>query len=118
MESKSDILAVKSNKDQSFQDTLTTIHKFLTQENKIELIKYIKEIHNADLAEIIQNLDDDNRSKFIITIKDSFDPEILTIDTLFGAAEKSRTSTGIIPQRPQRCASTSSATTAIYLVNN
>ena len=72
------ILASKSNKDQSFQETLTTIHKLLTQENKIELIKYVKEIHNADLAEIIQNLDDDNRSKFILSIKDSFDPEILT----------------------------------------
>ena len=71
-------MADKLNKDQSFQDTLTTIHKLLTQENKIELIKYVKEIHNADLAEIIQNLDDDNRSKFILSIKDSFDPEILT----------------------------------------
>ena len=78
MESESDIFADKSKKDQSFQETLTTIHKFLSQENKIELIKYVKEIHNADLAEIIQNLDDDNRSKFILCIKDSFDPEILT----------------------------------------
>ena len=78
MESESDILAEKSNKDQSFQDTLTTIHEFLTQENTIELIKYVKEIHNADIAEIIQNLDDGNRSKFILSIKDSFDPEILT----------------------------------------
>ena len=78
MKSESDILADKLNKDQSFQDTLTTIHKLLTQENKIALIKYVEEIHNADLAEIIQNLDDDNRSKFILSIKDSFDPEILT----------------------------------------
>ena len=78
MKSEFDILADKSNKDQSFQDTLTTIHKLLTQENKIELIKYAKEIHNADLAEIIQNLDDDDRSKFILSIKDSFNPEILT----------------------------------------
>ena len=78
MKSESDILAEKSNKDQSFQDTLTTIQKLLTQENKIALIKYVEEIHNADLAEIIQNLDEDNRSKFILSIKDSFDPEILT----------------------------------------
>ena len=78
MKSESDILADKSNKDQSFQDTLTTIHKLLIQENKIKLIIYVEEIHNADLAEIIQNLDDDNRSKFILSIKDSFDPEILT----------------------------------------
>ena len=78
MQSESDILSDQSNKDQSFQDTLTTIYKLLTDENKIELIKYVEEIHNADLAEIIQNLDDDNRSKFILSIKDSFDPEILT----------------------------------------
>ncbi|MDP7174518.1 MAG: hypothetical protein QF742_12865, partial [Alphaproteobacteria bacterium] len=78
MKSESDILVDKSNKDQSFQDTLTTIQKLLTHENKTELIKYVEEIHNADLAEIIQNLDDDNRSKFILSIKDSFDPEILT----------------------------------------
>ena len=32
---------------------------------------------------------------------------------LFGAVEKTRTSTGFRPQRPQRCASTSSATTAL-----
>ena len=31
---------------------------------------------------------------------------------LFGAVEKTRTSTGFRPQRPQRCASTNSATTA------
>ncbi len=31
---------------------------------------------------------------------------------LIGAAEKTRTSTGVTPQRPQRCASTSSATAA------
>src|SRR5215210_7133698 len=30
-----------------------------------------------------------------------------------GAVEKTRTSTGFRPQRPQRCASTSSATTAL-----
>ena len=78
MKSESDILVDKSNKDQSFQDTLTTIQKLLTHENKTELIKYVEEMHNADLAEIIQNLDDDNRSKFILSIKDSFDPEILT----------------------------------------
>jgi magnesium transporter len=78
MKSESDILVDKSNKDQSFQDALTIIQKLLNQENKIELIKYVEEIHNADLAEIIQNLDDDNRNKFILSIKDSFDPEILT----------------------------------------
>jgi magnesium transporter len=78
MKSESYIIADRSNKDQSFQENLATIQNLLNQENKIELIKNVKEIHNADLAEIIQNLDDDNRGKFILSIKDSFDPEILT----------------------------------------
>ncbi len=78
MKSESDIIADKSNKDQSFQENLATIQNLLNQENKIELIKIVKEMHNADIAEIIQNLDDDNRGKFIVNIKDSFDPEILT----------------------------------------
>src|SRR3546814_3532313 len=38
--------------------------------------------------------------------------EIHEIHGLFGAVEKTRTSTAFRPQRPQRCASTSSATTA------
>ena len=33
-----------------------------------------------------------------------------------GAAEKTRTSTDFTPQRPQRCASTSSATTALICI--
>ncbi len=32
-----------------------------------------------------------------------------------GADEKTRTSTGVTPQRPQRCASTNSATSALYV---
>jgi magnesium transporter len=75
---ESNISSVKYNKSRSIQDYLTAIHQFLNQENIIELIEYIKEIHNADLAEIIQNLDEINRSKFLFSIKDSFDPEILT----------------------------------------
>ena len=34
----------------------------------------------------------------------------------YGAAEKTRTSTGVIPQRPQRCASTNSATAALAII--
>jgi len=56
MESKSDILAVKSNKDQSFQDTLTTIHKFLTQENKIELINNERMRIFSDKMQKISNI--------------------------------------------------------------
>ncbi len=41
---------------------------------------------------------------------------ILDGDVRDGAAEKTRTSTGISPQRPQRCASTSSATAAHFSI--
>ena len=68
----------KSNKDLFPQDYITSIQKLLSHKNDSELLKYVKEIHNADLAEIIQNLDEENRNKFIHSIKDKFDPEILT----------------------------------------
>ena len=68
----------KSNKDFFPQDYITNIQKLLSHKNDSELLKYVKEIHNADLAEIIQNLDEENRNKFIHSIKDKFDPEILT----------------------------------------
>ena len=44
----------------------------------MELGKFIKDLHNADIAEIIQNLDDENRLNFILKINLYFDPEILT----------------------------------------
>jgi len=68
----------KFTKDLSSQDYLSNIQLLLNQKNEIELLKYVKEIHNADLAEIIQNLEDENRNKFIQSIKGNFDPEILT----------------------------------------
>ena len=42
------------NKNLSPQDYLSNIQQFLNEENEKELLNYIKEIHNADLAEIIQ----------------------------------------------------------------
>ena len=38
--------------------------------------------------------------------------DVYTLQKKSGAVEKTRTSTGVTPQRPQRCASTNSATTA------
>ena len=68
----------ESNVILSPQDYLTNIQQLLYHENKNKLLEYVKEIHNADLAEIIQSLDDESRNKFILNIKDNFDPEILT----------------------------------------
>tara|TARA_Y100000590_G_scaffold470348_1_gene664068 strand:+ start:3006 stop:4385 length:1380 start_codon:yes stop_codon:yes gene_type:complete len=68
----------KFNNNHSPQDYFINIQNLLNQKNQEKLLNYIDEIHNADLAEIIQNFDEDNREKFIYTIKDKFDPEILT----------------------------------------
>tara|TARA_B100001123_G_scaffold446601_1_gene601544 strand:+ start:90 stop:1454 length:1365 start_codon:yes stop_codon:yes gene_type:complete len=68
----------KNNKDHSSQEYTSNIQQLLVQKNKNALHRFIKDIHNADLAEIIQNLDNEIRDDFIISIKDNFDPEILT----------------------------------------
>ena len=61
------------------------------------------------------------RFKGARTSEISFPFKALTADSIqefcFGAAEKTRTSTGVTPQRPQRCASTNSATAATRLVH-
>ena len=57
---------------------LKTINECLIKDNKIELSKIIKDLHKADIAEIIQNLDSNDRLNFISKIKSYFNPEILT----------------------------------------
>ena len=66
-------------KDKSLLEiNLNQINALIDKNNQFELDKFVKEIHNADLAEIIQNLDDEIRLRFILKIKSFFDPEILT----------------------------------------
>ena len=67
-----------SNEDNALDLNLKKLHLCITKDNSSELIKFIKDLHNADIAEIIQNLDDDTRLEFIKRIKENFDPEILT----------------------------------------
>ena len=57
---------------------LTQINEFIDDSNISKLDSFVKNLHNADIAEIIQNLDDDSRLKFILEVKNYFDPEILT----------------------------------------
>ena len=64
--------------DFSTEDYVSKINALLNSKDQNELTKFTKNLHNADIADIIQNLDEDNRSKFIFNIKDFFDPEILT----------------------------------------
>ena len=60
------------------ENNLEKINNFLNYEDHIGLKLFINELHNADVAEIIQNLDDENQLEFISKIKSYFDPEILT----------------------------------------
>ena len=57
---------------------LTLINEFIDNSNISKLDSFVKNLHNADIAEIIQNLDDESRLKFILKVKNYFDPEILT----------------------------------------
>jgi len=57
---------------------LNKIYNFLSNNDKNQLKIFISELHNADIAEIIQNLNKESQLKFILSIKSYFDPEILT----------------------------------------
>ena len=57
---------------------LTLINEFIDSSNIGKLDSFVQNLHNADIAEIIQNLDDVSRLKFILKIRNYFDPEILT----------------------------------------
>ena len=57
---------------------LTQINEFIDNSNISKLDNFVKNLHNADIAEIIQNFDDESRLKFILKVKNYFDPEILT----------------------------------------
>ena len=57
---------------------LTQINEFIDNSNISKLDSFVKNLHNADIAEIIQNFDDESRLKFILKVKNYFDPEILT----------------------------------------
>ncbi len=50
----------------------------LKQENNYALKNFLTEMHAADIAEIIKNLDDENKEKILLILKDNFDLEILT----------------------------------------
>ena len=59
--------------------SLDKINSFLDQKDQNKkLFEYLKDLHNADIADIIQNLDEVKRLEFVNIIRDVFDPEILT----------------------------------------
>ena len=54
---------------------LTQINEFIDNSNINKLDIFVKNLHNADIAEIIH---DESRLKFILKVRNYFDPEILT----------------------------------------
>ena len=66
------------NEKNSLELNIIKITELLSKDFYLELNNFIKDLHNADIAEIIQNLDGEIRLNFILQIKSYFDPEILT----------------------------------------
>ncbi len=71
---------IKDNKNEEFsrENSINLITDYVNQSKDIDLQNHIKELHNADIADILHNLDPEIRIVFIKKIKSNFDPEILT----------------------------------------
>jgi len=66
------------NSEHLVDSSILRIELLISQNNKIELLNFTKDLHNADIADIIQNLEHDKRLIFLDNIKEIFNPEILT----------------------------------------
>ena len=69
---------IKLTKNQNLNSRILTINNFLAENKKEDLLNFVKELHNADIADLIQNFEENKRIVFVNNIKDIFDPEILT----------------------------------------
>ena len=68
----------KNNTKNILEINLQKINNLLINDDEKQLKFFIRDLHNADIAEILQNLDNEIQLKFILKIKSYFDPEILT----------------------------------------
>ena len=73
-----EIIKDKKNEEFSRENSINLITNYVNQSKDIDLQNHIKELHNADIADILHNLDPEIRIVFIEKIKSNFDPEILT----------------------------------------
>ncbi len=73
-----EIIKDKKNEEFSREKSINLITDYVNQSKDIDLQNHIKELHNADIADILHNLDPEIRIVFIEKIKSNFDPEILT----------------------------------------
>ncbi len=62
----------------SAKESVEIISNYLDNYQNSKILLYLKDLHNADIADLLQNLDPVLRLSLINIISDKFDPEILT----------------------------------------
>ncbi len=62
----------------STKDTVDLITDYLNNYQTTKILNYLEEMHNADIADLLQNLDPVLRLSLINILSSKFDPEILT----------------------------------------
>ena len=71
-------LIIKKNEEFSTKNSLIFVIDLIEKNNDNDLLEYIKELHNADIADLLHNLEPESRLDFVNKIRSKFDPEILT----------------------------------------
>ena len=75
---KDENLSIKQNEEFSTKNSLIFVTDLIEKNKNNELLEYIKELHNADIADLLHNLEPESRLDFVNKIRSNFDPEILT----------------------------------------
>ena len=75
---KDENLSIKKNEEFSTKNSLIFITGLIKKNKDNELLEYIRELHNADIADLLHNLEPESRLDFVNKIRSNFDPEILT----------------------------------------
>ena len=75
---KDENLSIKKNEEFSTKNSLIFITDLIKKNKDNELQEFIRELHNADIADLLHNLEPESRLDFVNKIRSNFDPEILT----------------------------------------
>ena len=75
---KDENLSIKKNEEFSTKNSLIFITDLIEKNKDNELLEFIRELHNADIADLLHNLEPESRLDFVNKIRLNFDPEILT----------------------------------------
>ena len=75
---KDENLSIKKNEEFSTKNSLIFVTDLIEKNKDNELLEYTKELHNADIADLLHNLEPESRLDFVNKIRSNFDPEILT----------------------------------------